>query len=218
MGNVLVNPPRSEIQRMRAVEQQLGRQVQRIKCICRTENLKLSRLQTRLNETLSKPESTIRSLECKQLASEIAFIIHNQESLALCFDHLTSLTRIVRQLKSGRFVHTMVRNVNTVVQGLEVPDAARSPDAGMQDIMSELTRSRALWEEQSRHLENMLKGEQGTTSTAATKHLQSIQDAILEEATAAHERGVKLDDVRREERYQQLAQRLRPQPIVPAAS
>lgn len=218
MGNVLVNPPRSEIQRMRAVEQQLGRQVQRIKCICRTENLKLARLQTRLNETLSKPESTIRSLECKQLASEIAFIIHNQESLALCFDHLTSLTRIVRQLKSGRFVHTMVRNVNTVVQGLEVPDAARSPDAGMQDIMSELTRSRALWEEQSRHLESMLKGEQGTTSTAATEHLQSIQDTILEEATAAHERGLKLDDVRREERYQQLAQRLRPQPIVPAAS
>ena len=123
MGNILVTPPQSEIQRMRTVEQQLGRQVQRIKCICRTENHKLGRLQTRLNETLSKPESTIRALECKQLASEIAFIIHNQESLALCFDHLTSLTRIVRQLKSGRFVHSMVRNVNTVVQGLEVPDA-----------------------------------------------------------------------------------------------
>lgn len=218
MGNILVTPPQSEIQRMRTVEQQLGRQVQRIKCICRTENHKLGRLQTRLNETLSKPESTIRALECKQLASEIAFIIHNQESLSLCFDHLTSLTRIVRQLKSGRFVHTMVRNVNTVVQGLEVPDAARAPDAGMHDIMSELTRSRNLWEEQSRHLESMLNGEHGTTSSSASEHLQGIQQAILEEATAAHERGVKLDDVRREERYQQLAQRLRPQSVVPAVS
>ena len=62
------------------------------------------------------------------------------------------------------------------------------------------------------------QGEHGTTSSAASEHLQGIQQAILEEATAAHERGVKLDDVRREERYQQLAQRLRPQNVVPAVS
>ena len=216
MGNVMVAPPKTELQRMRQVESQLTRQQNRIKSIARSENNRLARLQTKLANNMNKKRDCVNSLENQQISHEMAFIVHNQKSLTECFEHLTSLSRIVKQLKAGRFVQSMVRNVNTVVAGLDQQQqqaASSAPDAGMKDIISELARTRSVWQAQTENLQEMLvespaeaAGEQGA-AIAPDDAIRQIQVQILQEAEAAREEREALEDEKRDSRFRQLAER-----------
>ena len=88
MGNVMVAPPKTELQRMRQVESQLTRQQNRIKSIARSENNRLARLQTKLANNMNKKRDCVNTLENQQISHEMAFIVHNQKSLTECFEHL----------------------------------------------------------------------------------------------------------------------------------
>ena len=217
MGNVMVAPPKTELQRMRQVESQLTRQQNRIKSIARSENNRLARLQTKLANNMNKKRDCVNTLENQQISHEMAFIVHNQKSLTECFEHLTSLSRIVKQLKAGRFVQGMVRNVNTVVAGLDQQQqqaASSTPDAGMKDIIAELARTRSVWQAQTGNLQEMLventaeaAGEPGKAAIAPDDAIRQIQAQILQEAEAAREEREAMEDEKRDSRFRQLAER-----------
>ena len=212
----MVAPPKTELQRMRQVEAQLTRQQNRIKSIARSENSRLSRLQIKLANNMSKKRDCVNVLENQQISHEMAFIVHNQKSLTQCFEHLTSLSRIVKQLKAGRFVQGMVRNVNTVVAGLDQKQqeaASSAPDAGMKEIIAELARTRRVWQTQAGNLQDMLvedsaaRAEADGEVVASEDAIRQIQAQILQEAEAAREERELMEDEKRDSRFRQLAER-----------
>ena len=175
---------------------------------------------------MRRKRDCVNELENKQISHEMAFIMHNQKALANCFEHLSALSRIVKQLKAGRFVQGMVRNVNTVVSGLDQQYAATTsaPDAGMAELIDELKRTRTVWHKQAGNLQTMLQdtgASQEEGEAVEDDEIRKIQQQILQDAELERQESEALEDEARDARFRQLVGRHAPpaaQAEVPAVS
>ena len=209
MGNVMVAPPKTDADRIRRVEGKLAHQIQRIRTLMRRDDQQLVRLHAQLNAVIEKNAKTkFAVLEKKRIANEISLVLDGQEALGRCYDHVAQLTRVVRQLKTGRFTNDATRDVRLAINGLQTSFEGARSNADISDLAKEFEANHATAEQQRGDVEQMLSSAPRVGAESADEHTRSIASEIIESAQAEFEERRVHEVAERERRFQELSTRV----------
>ena len=210
MGNVMVAAPKTDADRIRRVESKLAHQIQRIRTLMRRDDQQLARLHAQLNTAIEKNTKTkFAALEKKRIANEISLLIDGQEALGRCYEHVAQLTRVVRQLKTGRFTNDATRDVRLAIKGLQTSFEAARSDADISDLAREFEANLATAEQHRGDVGQMLSSTpQAVGEHVDGQHQQSVAREIIECAETEFEERRVHEAAERERRFQELSMRV----------
>lgn len=189
MGNVLVAPPKTDHERMRRVEHRLNSQISKIRGLIKRDDSRILRLSKQLEGLIEKKStSKLSNVEKERIASEISFLMNGQEALTKCYEHVSQLVIVVRQLKTGRFSRDVAKSVQAEMSSLKVSFETSAADSSLSVLVEELQANNTSWHTQKDDIANMVSGinelnnnkSQSNTAVAALEIIQEMESDIKE--------------------------------------